>query len=103
MAVLRILYYSFLNLLSFLNSIKWKIFRAVGFVISISVFILGLSAYVVWIKEKPNVKANLDKYRSEVSTITIPLRLSQFEFMIKIPNSLVNLIDVISSQFELII
>jgi penicillin-binding protein 1A len=80
MAVLRILYYSFLNLLSFLNSIKWKIFRAVGFVISISVFILGLSAYVVWIKEKPNVKANLDKYRSEVSNYydsvkTKPIRI----------------------------
>ena len=67
MAVLRILYYSFLNLLSFLNSIKWKIFRLVSFVIGISLLILILSAYVVWIKEKPNVKANLDKYRSEVS------------------------------------
>jgi|JI9StandDraft_1071089.scaffolds.fasta_scaffold03438_9 penicillin-binding protein 1A len=67
MAVLRILYYSFLNLLSFLNSIKWKIFRLVSFVIGISFLILILSAYVVWIKEKPNVKANLDKYRSEVS------------------------------------
>lgn len=67
MAVLRILYYSFLNLLSFLNSIKWKIFRLVSFVIGISILILVISAYVVWIKEKPNVKANLDKYRSEVS------------------------------------
>ena len=80
MAVLRILYYSFLNLLSFFNSIKWKIFRVVGFVFSISVFILGLSAYVVWIKEKPNVKANLDKYRSEVSNYydsvkTKPIRI----------------------------
>jgi len=39
----------------------------VSFVIGISFLILILSAYVVWIKEKPNVKANLDKYRSEVS------------------------------------
>ena len=38
-----------------------------SFVIGISFLILILSAYVVWIKEKPNVKANLDKYRSEVS------------------------------------
>ncbi len=80
MAVLRILYYSFLNLLSILNSIKWKVFRVVGFVISISIIILGLSAYVVWIKEKPNVKANLDKYRSEVSNYydsvkTKPIRI----------------------------
>ncbi|MBK8398364.1 MAG: transglycosylase domain-containing protein [Leptospiraceae bacterium] len=67
MAVLRILYYSFLNLLSFLDSIKWKVFRLVSLVVFLSSVVLFVSAYVVWIKEKPNVKANLDKYKSEVS------------------------------------
>ncbi|HMV42281.1 MAG TPA: transglycosylase domain-containing protein [Leptospiraceae bacterium] len=80
MAVLRILYHSFLNLLSFLNSIKWRVFRLISFVIVFSIIVLCLSAYIVWIKEKPNVKANLDKYRSEVSNYydsvkTKPIRI----------------------------
>ena len=80
MAVLRILYYSFLNLLSFLNSIKWKVFRVVALAVFLSALVLAVSAYVVWIKEKPNVKSNLDKYRSEVSNYydsvkTKPIRI----------------------------
>ena len=50
-----------------MDSVKWKVFRLVGLVGFLSAVVLFISAYVVWIKEKPNVKANLDKYKSEVS------------------------------------
>jgi membrane peptidoglycan carboxypeptidase len=67
MNILHILGESLLNLFKYIYSKRHSILRSLFYFITIATTILIASAYVVWKNEKTFVKANLDKYKSEVS------------------------------------
>lgn len=67
MSILKIIFESILNLLKYIYSLKFKILKTSFTLFLCFLLILFASSYKNWSDVKPQVKLNLDKYKSEVS------------------------------------